>query len=216
MKTRKKAKVIGYQKLFTEDGTIVECQVMNIEERDANFHKIWLGHIIQSLDLIGNQKIRLANFILQNLDSDNKLIMTQRKMAEKSNISYFTVAETMKALQEANFLTKINSGAYQVNPDIIFKGGKGNRMNVLLQYNQAKTEAAATKITQDTNVQMSLIDNIQEITATTETVDPRVPNCPRCKKGFLQHKEGKHGPFIGCTEYPNCKYTETINQDATA
>ncbi|HDR8306450.1 TPA: replication/maintenance protein RepL, partial [Bacillus cereus] len=28
--------------------------VINVEERDANFHKLWLGHIIQSLDLIGN------------------------------------------------------------------------------------------------------------------------------------------------------------------
>lgn len=145
MKTRRKTKVIGHQKLLTENGEIVECQVVSIEERDANFHKIWLGHIIQSLDLVGNQKIRLITFILQNIDSENRVVMTQRKIAEKSGISVFTVNETIKVLQESNFLTKINSGAYQVNPNLIFKGGTGTRMNVLLQYNQAKIEVATTK-----------------------------------------------------------------------
>ena len=132
--TRKKSKIIGEQQLFTADGEIISCHVVQIEERDANFHKIWLGHIIQSLDLIGNQKIRLANFILANLDRENKLVMTQRKIAEKSGISLFTVSETIKALQDGNFLTRINMGAYQVNPEIIFKGGSADRMNILLQY----------------------------------------------------------------------------------
>ena len=145
MKTRKKTKIIGHQKLFKENGEIIECQVVSIEERDSNFHKIWLGHIIQSLDLVGNQKVRLINFILQNLDSENKLVMTQRKIAEKSKISFGTVITTIRILHESNFLTKINSGAYQVNPDLIFKGGTGTRMNVLFQYNQAKIEVAATR-----------------------------------------------------------------------
>lgn len=158
MRTRRKTKVIGHQKLFTSDGEIVECQIVSIEEKDANFHKIWLGHIIESLDLIGNQKIRLASFILQNIDKENKLVMTQRKMAEKSGISAFTVNETMKALQESNFLTKINSGAYQVNPDIIFKGGIGSRMNVLLQYNQAKSEATTSQVTAKSDLSVSSPD----------------------------------------------------------
>ena len=120
--TRRKSKIMGQLELFNPlTGEVVPCHVVQIEERDANFHKIWLGHIIQSLDLIGNQKIRLANFILGNLDRENKIIMTQRKMASKSGISYGTVAETLKALQEGNFLTKINSGAYQVNPTLFSK-----------------------------------------------------------------------------------------------
>lgn len=139
--TRKKVKIIGHQEYINRDtGEITNMQVVNIEERDANFHKLWLGHILQSIDLIGNQKTKLAFWILDNLNSENQLIMTQRKIAEKSGISYQTVSLTIKALIESNFLIKINSGAYRVNPDVLFKGGKDNRLNVLLQYHDEKEE----------------------------------------------------------------------------
>lgn len=139
--TRKKVKVIGKETYIKQDtGEIKEMQVIDIEERDANFHKLWLTHILTSIDLIGNQKTRLAFWILDNLDSENQLIMTQRKIAEKSGISYQTVSKTISALIDSNFLTKINSGAYQVNPDVLFKGGKGDRMNVLLKYRNSKND----------------------------------------------------------------------------
>src|SRR5699024_12292682 len=78
----------------------------NIEERDANFHKIWLGHMLESLDMIGNQKIRVAMFIMENINKENELIMTYRVIAEKTNTSLQTVSETMKALQESNLLSR--------------------------------------------------------------------------------------------------------------
>ena len=138
--TRKKVKVIGTETYIKQDtGEIAEMQVVKIEERDANFHKLWLGHILQSIDLIGNQKTKLAFWLLDNLDSENKITMTYRQIADKSNMSYQTVYRTMNALIESNFLTKINSGAYRVNPDVLFKGGKDNRLNVLLQYRNEKT-----------------------------------------------------------------------------
>ena len=65
--TTKKVKVIGTRKYIKQDsGEIEDFQVVNIEERDFNFHKIWLNHIINSLDLIGNQKTRLAFWIVDN------------------------------------------------------------------------------------------------------------------------------------------------------
>ena len=137
--TRKKVKVIGTESYINQKtGEINEMQVINIEERDANFHKLWLTHILTSIDLIGNQKTKLAFWILDNLDSENQLIMTQRKIAEKSKMSYQTVSRTISALVESNFLTKINSGAYRVNPDVIFKGSKSARMNVLLKYHNVE------------------------------------------------------------------------------
>jgi 5,10-methylene-tetrahydrofolate dehydrogenase/methenyl tetrahydrofolate cyclohydrolase len=133
--TRKKTKVVGTKRYIDEEtGEIEEMQVIEVEERDANFHKLWLAHIVESLDMIGNQKIKVLTFIMNNLNKENQFIMTQRKMAEKTGIAVGTINATIKALQEADFLRKINSGAYQVNPQVIFKGGKNDRMNVLLQY----------------------------------------------------------------------------------
>lgn len=134
--TTKKVKVIGTRKYINQDsGEIEDFQVINIEEIDFNFHKIWLNHIINSLDLIGNQKTRLAFWIVDNLDKENKLTMTYRQISEKSGISYQTVSRTMKSLIESNFLQQINQGAYRINPNIIFKGTRSGRLNVLYQYN---------------------------------------------------------------------------------
>lgn len=139
--TTKKVKVVGTQQYINAiDGTVEDFQVMRIEERDFNFHKIWLEHIIGSLDLIGNQKTRLAFWIVDHLDKENKLTMTYRQIAEKSGISLDTVRVTMKSLMDSNFLERINQGAYRVNPDVIFKGGKTDRMNVLYQYQNNKRE----------------------------------------------------------------------------
>ena len=38
--------------------------------------------------------------------------------------------------------------------------------------------------------------------------DPRV--CPECGKGRLSIKLGKFGAFIGCSNYPDCKYTKPL------
>jgi DNA helicase IV len=36
-----------------------------------------------------------------------------------------------------------------------------------------------------------------------------VESCPRCD-GWLQEKNGKYGPFLGCSSWPNCKYTRNL------
>lgn len=141
MQTSKKMKVVGHaQYINAKDGTVEDFQVMSIEARDFNFHKIWLEHIISCLDLIGNQKTRLAFWIIDNLDKENKLTMTYRQIADKSGISLDTVRVTMRSLMDSNFLERINQGAYRVNPDVVFKGSRTGRLNVLYQYNEIKRE----------------------------------------------------------------------------
>ena len=133
--TSKKVKVIGTKKYVdNETGEIENFQVVSVEDRDFNFHKVWLESIVNSIDLIGNQKTKLAFWIIENLNKENQLVMTQRQIADKSGISLKTVSTTMKALLDSNFLRKINAGAYCVNPEVLFKGTRNGRLNVLFQY----------------------------------------------------------------------------------
>lgn len=133
--TSKRVKVIGHEQWKNpHTGEVEDFQVVRTEDRDFNFHKIWLQSIINSIDLIGNQKTKLAFWIIDNLNRENQLIMTYRQIADKSGISLDTVRVTMKALIDSNFIRKINNGAYCVNPDVLFKGTRNGRLNVLLQY----------------------------------------------------------------------------------
>ena len=139
--TSKKVKVIGKEQYINAaTGQLEDFQVVSITDRDFNFHKIWLTHIINSLDLIGNQKTRLAFWILDNLNKENQLTMTYRQISKKTGISYQTVNATMSALISCDFLQRINQGVYRVNPDVIWKGSNSARMNVVYQYNDTRIE----------------------------------------------------------------------------
>jgi DNA-binding transcriptional regulator YhcF (GntR family) len=139
--TRKKTKFIGNRNLIDQQtGEVITVQEVSIEERDANFHKIWMSHVIQALDLIGNQKIKILNILLENANKENLVIMTQRKISDISKVSYKTVAITMKMLQDSDFIIKKQSGVYFINPEMIFKGGSGERMRILFDYKNIKNE----------------------------------------------------------------------------
>ena len=138
--TAKKVKVVGTEQYINKrTGEIEEMQVISIEKRDFNFHKLWLGLILNTIELIGNQKIKLAFWIIEHLDSENKLTYTFRQIEKETGISLYTITQTMKALMESNFLKKKHSGCYIVNPDFLYKGSHQSRMNVLIQYINIKT-----------------------------------------------------------------------------
>lgn len=142
--TLKKQKFVGTKVLVDPaTGEQWASQINVLEDRDFNFHKVWLSHLVQSLDDISNQRLRLAFWIIDHLDKENKLVMTQRAIADKSGMGIATVARTMRALQggEVPFLQKINSGAYRVNPDVIFKGSFNNRIAVCYEYRDTAAEA---------------------------------------------------------------------------
>jgi len=141
MKTNKKQKLIGIQEYVNPNtGELVPMQVVSIEDKDFNFHKVWLENLIISLDSISNQKLKLAFWIIDHLNKENQLVMTQRQIADNSGISLKTVQRTMQSLQESEpaFLIRINGGAYQVNPNVIWKGSHSSRMGVIFDYNKGE------------------------------------------------------------------------------
>ena len=72
----------------------------------------------------------------------------------------------------------------------------------------------ATKDLRTTQV----LDNLNEMLgshifpAKEDGSDPR--GCPSCAAGQLSLKLGKFGAFIGCSNYPECKFTRTLAQAA--
>lgn len=135
--TSKKIKFVGQQTFInTATGKIEEMQVTSIEERDFNFSKVWMQSFLSHLDLIGNQKIKIANWIIDNLDKNNKLIATNKLIADSTGVSQRTVSTTMTILQESNFLKKIANGVYIIDPDTYFKGTRKARLNILNQFQE--------------------------------------------------------------------------------
>lgn len=139
--TRKLVKVIQEQILWAdkpnENGEYIgeKYAVAEFEDRDFNFEKIWLVVILQMLGLIGNAKIKVAMWLLKNRNGDNYVFANLRKIAEECGASFDTVQRTIKILKDNKLLAQFNKGGvYQINPDMIFKGGSNKRMNLILKF----------------------------------------------------------------------------------
>tara|TARA_R110001592_G_C13113800_1_gene745198 strand:- start:913 stop:1428 length:516 start_codon:yes stop_codon:yes gene_type:complete len=122
----------------SETGEIETFNVIEENDQDFNFQKIWLGHLLESLNVLGNAKIKVLNYLLANKNSENQIIGTQRAIALGVGVSVPVVNETIKKLKEVNAIKQVSNGVLMLNPEIIFQGKHSKRMNILLKY--TKTE----------------------------------------------------------------------------
>ena len=91
-------------------GEIEQFNVIEEHDQDFNFQKIWLGHLLDALEMVGNKKMQVISWLLENRDKKtNEVIATQQEIIEATGLSKKTVAETFKALQEAEVLSKIRN-----------------------------------------------------------------------------------------------------------
>lgn len=168
--TSKKVKYIGQQEFINaQTGEIESFCVTSIEERDFNFHKIWMRNFITTLDIVGNQKTKLCMWLIDNINRDNQLIGTLRDIATRSGISLETVRITIKLLLDADFMRKVQNGVYVINPDIIFKGTRAARLNILNQYRAAEE----IKMTDEEQL-LHLRDSIKQLSERAEAIEKRI------------------------------------------
>ena len=148
--TVQKTKIIGEEKYInSQTGEVVDFQVIDIrEETDANFHKIWLSHILSAFDELGNQKLKVLTYLLENMNKENLIIGTQRALADKIGVSYQTLSLTLKILREGDIIAMPQSGVIRFNPNIIFKGYHKRRMNVLYKYSAERNANEDTETPQ--------------------------------------------------------------------
>jgi hypothetical protein len=131
----------GTKNVIDEDtGELRKVPHFEVRDVDFNWNKIWLGHLLDCLEVIGNKKIIIMTWFLENRDKkDNMIHATQRMIAKETNVSLPTVTETITIMQEQNVLLKVRNGVYQLNPELIFIGDNPERMDVLLTYKETKT-----------------------------------------------------------------------------
>lgn len=135
-----KTRVIGTQQYVNiNTGELREMQVIESTEdnKDFNFHKLFMRDFIRAIDIVSNKKTKICYWIIDNINKDNQLLYSYRQISEITGISYSVVAETVKALLDADFLRK-HGKVLIVNPDIIFKGSAIRRANILHTYSQAE------------------------------------------------------------------------------
>lgn len=118
-------------------GEIIEAQTLTKEVRgdvDVGFEKLWVGHILDAVDEVGNAKMKVLFWLIRNKDNNNMVRGTVRKIADTLGVSKTTVSALMTALRKADVVRLEYGGRWILNPAVVFKGSHNRRMNVLIRY----------------------------------------------------------------------------------
>ena len=80
----------------TRTGQVITANQI-IKKTDRNgFMITYLSSIINLIETLGNRKMQVVKYILENMDkSTNTLVITNRELAEKSKVSLDTVSKTI-------------------------------------------------------------------------------------------------------------------------
>lgn len=103
---------------------IGEPQDVNVlvkEVSRSGFMITYLADLVAMIDTIGNKKMRVIKYILSHMDSNNKLSETTEELANHCEVSRQTVHETLKLLENANFIAR-KTGTIMLSPKIAHKG----------------------------------------------------------------------------------------------
>ena len=162
--------LIGQKKrelLDTQTGEVIWVdQITKRTYGTKNFWKCYLMDFLTVLGIIDSKKLDVFIYIVENTNSStNMFIGTYTKIAQDVGVSRPTIATIMKKLQENNFIKKVQSGLWLVNPNILMKGNDTKRQILLSYY---ESEEPISKITLNRTKRPALDENTtQESTEST-------------------------------------------------
>ena len=132
----------GRRTLVDRDtGELIQTQVIErvVGDGDAGFHKIWLGHILELVEEVGNAKMVVLVWLLKNADSQNQIYASLREIAKATGVGVATVQRSDGSSCQCGCSDKsepLRSLAAESRG--CFCGSGQKRMNVLIRYRQEK------------------------------------------------------------------------------
>lgn len=129
-------------------GEIIATQTLtkDVKEVDIGFHKLWIGHILETIEEVGNAKMKVLFWLIKNADQSNIVKGTVRQIAERSGVGEATVKRLMAALRKADVVRLEYGGRWALNPGVVFKGGHDRRMNVLIRYKAMEQQELSLEV----------------------------------------------------------------------
>lgn len=111
--------------------TVIDTDDVIKKVERSGFEITYLSYFFDLFDQLAGKKYAVVKYILQNKSADNTLIITNRELATKCNVSTKTVVDTLKILRDAELIVT-RTGAIMLNPKLAHRG-KVERERYLLQ-----------------------------------------------------------------------------------
>lgn len=117
-----------------DTGEVIETNDV-VKKVDRNgFMITYLETIVNLIDVLGNKKMAVVKYILNNMDkSTNTLIITTTELSEKAEVSRQVVSDTLKILTNAKIITR-RTGAVMIHPSLIHRGNVQKEKMLLTRF----------------------------------------------------------------------------------
>src|SRR5699024_12482420 len=103
--------------------------------------KAYMVQLISMLDMISGKKLKIVNYLLDNVHlSNNTIIATTREIAKDNGTSTQTVSKTLKIYEEVNII-KRKTGALMLKPELLMRGDDQKQKYLLHEFGNFEQEA---------------------------------------------------------------------------
>ena len=110
------------------DASITKC--------DRNgFQITYLAYLFDVFDQLGGQKYKVFKYIVEHKSADNTLIITNRELAQRCDVSTKTITETHKLLKEKGLIAT-RTGAIMILPKIAHRGKIGREQFLMHKFQE--------------------------------------------------------------------------------
>lgn len=120
-------------------GNVISADVVVREVPRVGFAITYLSSIINLIDSIGNKKMQVVKYILQKMDSNNKLSETVREISQGCKCSLQTVNDTLKILESAGVVAR-KTGTVMLSPKLVHKGNAQRERFLMAKFVQIEED----------------------------------------------------------------------------
>lgn len=128
---------ISQEEIFINERTGEKIKAQTIVKRldRKGFEITYLAYLFELFDILGNKKMQVFRYILENKNYDNQLMITTRELAEKAKVTYLTAQRTLVLLEERG-LIKRRTGGLMIIPKIAHKGDTNREKNLMIKFKE--------------------------------------------------------------------------------
>ncbi|WP_078103900.1 replication/maintenance protein RepL [Staphylococcus aureus] len=124
-----------------ESGEAIQVNKLYRKKTPGNIVKAYIVKIISMLDMTDGKKLKIANYILDNVHiSNNTMIATTREITKATVKSLQTVKTTHKIIEKGNII-KRKTQEIKVNPELLMRGDDQKQKYLLLEFGNFEQEA---------------------------------------------------------------------------
>jgi|GEM_PF-648357 len=117
-------------------GSVKEVDVVLKTTERNGFMITYLSTIIQMIDKLGNQKMKVVKYLLAKMSkSENTIIKTIDEIAKDTGISDKTIRETLKLLEEADIISR-RPGVIMLSPKLVHRGDKQKERYLMTKFQE--------------------------------------------------------------------------------